>query len=91
MTTALLARGPSSPQQCASRRPEGRHFSRADRGTQPVGNREGVCRVCPGARPGGHGGGRRYFFGQRQRIAELALANRLATIFALREYARPAG
>jgi putative ABC transport system substrate-binding protein len=31
------------------------------------------------------------FFGQRQRIAELALANRLATIFALREYAEAGG
>jgi len=31
------------------------------------------------------------FFGQRQRIAELALANRLATIFALREYAEVGG
>jgi putative ABC transport system substrate-binding protein len=31
------------------------------------------------------------FFGQRQRIAELALANRLATMFALREYAEAGG
>ena len=31
------------------------------------------------------------FFGQRWRIAELALANRLATIFALREYAEAGG
>jgi putative ABC transport system substrate-binding protein len=31
------------------------------------------------------------FFGQRWRIAELALANRLATMFALREYAEAGG
>ena len=31
------------------------------------------------------------FFGQRWRIAELALANHLATIFALREYAEAGG
>ena len=31
------------------------------------------------------------FFGQRWRIAELALANRLATIFALREYVEAGG
>src|SRR5262249_39083339 len=36
-------------------------FSRADRGTQPAGNRGGVCRVCSGARSGGHGGRRRCF------------------------------
>src|SRR5262249_61381255 len=31
------------------------------------------------------------FFGQRWRIAELALANHLATMFALREYAEAGG
>src|SRR5262249_61753232 len=31
------------------------------------------------------------FFGQRWRIAELALTNRLATMFALREYAEAGG